>query len=157
MGFDTVAISSGAGKEKDAKEFGARHYIDASKENAAAELKKLGGARVILATAFDVKAMSALIDGLGAKGELLVAGADHHSLTVTPLQLIGGRRKIIGVASGHAKDNEEGIKFCSFSGVKTIVEKYPLDKVQEAYNRMLSNQCRYRVVLNPWANTGDKL
>jgi alcohol dehydrogenase/propanol-preferring alcohol dehydrogenase len=151
MGYETVAISTGSAKEAEAKQLGAHHYIDTSKQNASEELKKLGGARAIIGTAYDSAALSKLVDGLGFEGELLVAGADHHSLTVTPLQLISGpRRKVVGCYSGHAYDSQEFLKFCSLTGVKSMSEVFPLSKFQEAYDRMISNKARYRVVISLW-------
>jgi 2-desacetyl-2-hydroxyethyl bacteriochlorophyllide A dehydrogenase len=151
MGYETVAISTSNAKAEESKKLGAHHYIDTSKQDVVAELKKLGGARVILTTATDADAMSKLVDGLGIDGEMLVAGADHKPLKVTPLQLImGPRRKLVGCYSGHAYDSQEFLKFCSITGVKSMSEVYPLAKFQEAYDRMLSNKARYRVVLAPW-------
>jgi alcohol dehydrogenase/propanol-preferring alcohol dehydrogenase len=151
MGFETVAISTSSAKAEEAKKLGAHHYIDTSKQNAVEELKKLGGARVIITTVLDSSSMSSLVDGLGCDGELLIAGADYRPLTITPLQLImGPRRKVVGCFSGHAYDSQEFLKFCSITGVKSMSEVYPLAKFQEAYERMLSNKARYRVVLAPW-------
>jgi len=150
MGFEVAAVSSGAGKAKEAKEMGAHHYIDASAQKPAEQLQKLGGARLVMATAYDAKAMSDLVEGMSPNGEMLVAAADPKPLTVSSLQLIPGRKKLVGVASGHAMDNEEFVKFAKLTGVKSISESFPLDKFQEAFDKMLAGKARFRAVLQPW-------
>jgi len=110
-------------------------------------LQKLGGARVILATAPDSKSISALVDGLAGSGTLLVVGAGFDSLTVTPLQLIGGRKAIHGWPSGTAKDSEDTLQFSSLSGVRPMIEEYPLAKAADAYQQMITGKARFRVVL----------
>jgi D-arabinose 1-dehydrogenase-like Zn-dependent alcohol dehydrogenase len=147
MGFRTVAIGRGADKKPLATKLGAHEYIDTSTDAPAAALKKLGGAKIILATAPDSKSISALVDGLVANGTLLVIGAGAESLTVTPLQLIGGRSTIRGWASGTGKDSEDTLKFSSLTGVRPMIEKYPLEKAAEAYEQMISGRARFRVVL----------
>jgi 2-desacetyl-2-hydroxyethyl bacteriochlorophyllide A dehydrogenase len=149
MGYRVAAVSSGADKKELALKLGAHDYIDASKENAAAALKKLGGAKVVLTTAFDSKAMSSLTDGLCAGGTLLVVGADVKPLEVTPLQLIVNRANVQGWPSGRPVDSEETLKFAAVHGVYAMAEVYPLEKAQEAYERMMSNKQRFRVVLVP--------
>jgi D-arabinose 1-dehydrogenase-like Zn-dependent alcohol dehydrogenase len=147
MGFRTVAIGRGKDKQPLAQKLGAHEYVDTSSGAPAEALQKLGGARVILATAPDSKSISALVDGLAGGGKLLVVGAGFESLTVTPLQLIGGRKAIQGWPSGTAKDSEETLQFSSLSGVRPMIERYPLEKVAEAYDQMISGRARFRVVL----------
>jgi D-arabinose 1-dehydrogenase-like Zn-dependent alcohol dehydrogenase len=147
MGFRTVAIGRGADKQPLATKLGAHEYIDTNASAPGAALKKLGGAKIALATAPDSKSISALVDGLVANGTLLVIGAGAESLTVTPLQLIGGRSMIKGWASGTGKDSEDTLRFSSLTGVRPMIEKYPLEKAAAAYEQMSSGRARFRVVL----------
>jgi D-arabinose 1-dehydrogenase-like Zn-dependent alcohol dehydrogenase len=147
MGFRTVAIGRGADKQPLATKLGAHEYIDTNANAPAGVLKKLGGAKIALATAPDSKSISALVDGLVANGTLLVIGAGAESLTVTPLQLIGGRSMIKGWASGTGKDSEDTLRFSSLTGVRPMMEKYPLEKAAAAYEQMISGRARFRVVL----------
>ena len=130
-----------------AKKLGASVYIDSKATNAAEELQKLGGARVILATAPSSKAMSELIDGLGPNGKLIVIGATFDPIEVTPIQLISGSRTIQGWASGTPTDSEDTLRFAELTGVRPMIETYPLEKAAEAYARMLSGDAQFRVVL----------
>ena len=147
MGFRTIAIGRGADKEPLARKLGASAYIDTSAGNPSEALQKLGGARLILATAPDTKSMSSVIDGLKANGKLLVVGAAFDSLTVTPIQLIGGRKALQGWPSGTAMDSEDTLNFSAFTGVRPMIERYPLEKAAEAYQQMISGKARFRVVL----------
>ncbi len=147
MGFRTVAIGRGADKQPLAKKLGAHEYVDTNMGAPAEALQKLGGARVILATAPDSKSMSALVDGLGGNGTLMIVGAGFESLTVTPLQLIGGKKSIKGWASGTARDSEDTLQFSSLTGVRPMIERYPLEKAADAYQQMISGKARFRVVL----------
>lgn len=147
MGFRTVAIGRGQDKQPLAKKLGAHEYVDTNVGAPAEALQKLGGARVILATAPDSKAISALVDGLGPSGKLVIVGATMESLTVTPLQLISGRKAIQGWPSGTAKDSEDTLRFSSLTGVRPMIERYPLEKAAEAYEQMISGRARFRVVL----------
>jgi len=147
MGFRTVAIGRGADKQALAKKLGAHEYIDNSAGPPAQQLQKLGGARVVLATAPDSKSMSELVDGLGPRGTLMIIGAGMESLTVTPLQLIPASKTIRGWASGTAKDSQDTLEFSAISGVRPMIERYPLEKAAEAYNQMISGRARFRVVL----------
>jgi len=147
MGFRTVAIGRGKDKQPLAKKLGAHEYVDTSAGPPAEALQKLGGARVILATAPDSKSMSDLIDGLAGNGKLLVVGAGAESLTVTPLQLLAQRKALQGWPSGTAKDSEDTLRFSSLSGVRPMIERYPLEKAAEAYEQMISGRARFRVVL----------
>ena len=147
MGFRTVALSHGESKRKLALELGAHHYIDTSSDKAVEELQKLGGAKVILATAPYSDAMSAVFDGLGRNGEMIVVGASPDPIKVSPFQLLPNRKSLRGWASGSAMDSEETLNFSGLAGVHTQVEKYPLEKANEAYERMITNKARFRVVL----------
>jgi D-arabinose 1-dehydrogenase-like Zn-dependent alcohol dehydrogenase len=147
MGFHTVAIGRGRDKEALAMKLGATRYLDTDTTNAASELAKMGGASVILATAPNSKAMSDLIDGLGVGGKLLVVGASVDPIAVTPVQLIGARRSIQGWPSGTARDSEDTLNFCALTGIRPMVETFPLEQAATAYDRMLSGKARFRVVL----------
>jgi D-arabinose 1-dehydrogenase-like Zn-dependent alcohol dehydrogenase len=147
MGFRTFAIGRGKDKEELAKKLGAARYIDTANGDPVAELQKFGGARIILATAPNSKAISALVNGLAPDGTLLVIGADSDALTVSPLQLISGRKGVQGWPSGTAKDSEDTLQFSALTGVRPMIEKYPLEKAAEAYDQMLSGRARFRVVL----------
>jgi D-arabinose 1-dehydrogenase-like Zn-dependent alcohol dehydrogenase len=147
MGFRTVAIGRGGDKAALTKKLGAHSYIDTSVGSPAEALQKMGGARVILATAPDSKSISAVFDGLGPRGSLIVVGADMQPLTVTPLQLIAGSKVVHGWASGTARDSQDTLEFSALSGVRPMIERYPLEKAGEAYNQMISGRARFRVVL----------
>lgn len=147
FGYRVAAISRGSENATLAKKLGASIYLDSQAANAAEELQKLGGARVILATAPNSKAMSALIDGLGPNGKLLVIGAAFDPIEVTPVQLINGSRTIQGWASGTPTDSEDTLRFAELSGVRPMIETYPLENAAEAYARMLSGKAEFRVVL----------
>lgn len=147
MGFETVAVGRGKDKEALARKLGAHHYIDSGTEDAAAALQKLGGARVILATAPSAKAISALVDGLSVDGTLLVPAAPAEPLTVSVLPLIMGRRSVAGWYSGTARDSQDTLEFSALNGVHPMIEKYPLTRVAEAFEHMHSGKVRFRVVL----------
>jgi D-arabinose 1-dehydrogenase-like Zn-dependent alcohol dehydrogenase len=147
FGYQVAAIGRGSENAVLAKNLGANVYIDSTSTNPAEELQKLGGARVVLATAPSSKAMSQLIDGLAPNGELMVIGASFESLEVTPLQLITGSKTIQGWASGTPADSEDTLRFAELSGVRAMIETYPLEKAAEAYARMLSGKAEFRVVL----------
>src|ERR1700741_850404 len=144
MGFRTVAIGRGKDKQALAQKLGAHEYVATSTGAPAEAPQKLGGGRVILATAPDSKSISALVDGLAGNGKLLIVGAGFESLTVTPIQLIGGRKTIQGWPSGTAKDSEDTLRFSSLSGVRPMIERYPLEKAAEAYDQMISGRARFR-------------
>jgi D-arabinose 1-dehydrogenase-like Zn-dependent alcohol dehydrogenase len=146
-GFHTVAISRGQDKEAFAKELGAHAYIDDTNGDAARQLQKMGGAKLILATAPSGKAISGLVGGLKYKGKLLIVAAPQDNLTLSALPLIMGSRVIAGHYSGYAKDSEDTLEFSVLTGVRPKVEVFPLAKVNEAFERMLSNKARFRVVL----------
>ncbi len=147
FGYRVAAVGRGAENAKLAKKLGAAAYIDSKATNAAQELQKLGGARVILATAPNSKAMSELIDGLGPDGKLMVIGATGDPIEVTPMQLIAGSRTIQGWWSGTPSDSEDTMRFAELSGVRPMVETFPLQKAAEGYARMMSGDAQFRVVL----------
>ncbi len=147
FGYKVVAIGRGPENEALARKLGAALYIDSKATKAAEELQKLGGARVILATAPNSKAMSELIDGLGANGKLMVVGATLDPIEATPLQLIQGMKTIQGWASGIPTDSEDTLRFAELTGVRPMIEKYPLEKANEGYARMMSGKAQFRVVL----------
>jgi D-arabinose 1-dehydrogenase-like Zn-dependent alcohol dehydrogenase len=147
MGYTTVAIARGADKAKFAGELGAKHYIDSTGENVARALQKLGGAKTILATVTNADAMSAAVGGLGHEGKFVVLGAVQDPLKVNTLPMLGGRQSLQGWPSGAAIDSEDTLKFSAAMGVRPLVEKYPLERAAEAYERMMSGKARFRVVL----------
>jgi len=146
MGFKTVGIARGKDKEPLARKLGAHHYIDSQAQDVAAELQKLGGAKAILATVTNGDAMSATQGGLGLNGTLMVIGA-ADSMQVSPLVLLSGRRSIKGWYSGTAIDSQDTLKFSVLTGVRSMNEPFPLERVSEAYDRMMSGKARFRVVL----------
>ncbi len=147
MGYHTVAIARGKDKEPLAKQLGAHVYIDSTSQDVAAELTRLGGARVILATVTDSASMSAALGGLGNDGKLLVVGASMQPIEVAPLLLISGRRTVSGWPSGTAKDSEDTLDFSVLAAIRPLIETYPLERAAEAYERMMSGKARFRVVL----------
>ncbi|QNB16744.1 alcohol dehydrogenase [Paraburkholderia tropica] len=149
MGFVTVAIARGQDKAPLAKELGAHHYIDSQAQNVAEALLALGGARVMLATVTSGKAMSAAIGGLGLNGKLIMVGVSEEPVEVPITQFIMGRHSVQGWPSGTAADSQETLAFSAMSGVKPMIEEYPLERAAEAYERMMSGNARFRVVLKP--------
>ena len=147
FGYKVAAIGRGADNAPFAKKLGAHFYIDSGAADAAQELQKLGGAQVILATAPSSKAMSALVDGLAPNGKLMVIGAAFDAIEVTPFQLISGSRALQGWWSGTPADSEDTLAFSELTGVRAMIETYPLEKAGEAYARMMSGNATFRVVL----------
>jgi D-arabinose 1-dehydrogenase-like Zn-dependent alcohol dehydrogenase len=147
FGYKVAAIGRGSETAALARKLGAGVYIDTVSTNAVEALQKLGGAKVILATAPSSKAMSALIDGLGPNGKLMVIGAAFEPIEVTPVQLITGSRTLQGWSSGTPADSEDTLRFAELSGVRAMIETYPLEKADEAYARMTSGEAQFRVVL----------
>jgi D-arabinose 1-dehydrogenase-like Zn-dependent alcohol dehydrogenase len=146
-GFRVVAIGRGPENEALAKKLGAFAYIDSKAARVADELKKLGGAKVLLATAPSAKAMAETLEGLSVGGALLVVGAPLEPMPVSVLSLIMPRRAIQGWPSGTARDSQDALEFSKFAGVHPMIEKYPLEKVNEAFSRMESGHAEFRVVL----------
>lgn len=147
MGFEVAAISGSDSKKDLAHKLGADHFINAGSSDPAEELQKLGGAKVILATAPSGEAMSSVVGGLGTDGQLLIVAAPGDSLEVAPFALIGGRKSVAGWPSGTAIDSEDTLNFSKLMDVKPMIETFPLDKANEAYDRMMKNEARFRVVL----------
>ena len=147
FGYRTVAIGRGGSAKDLALKLGAQTYIASDESNPAEELQKMGGARAILSTAPSGKAMSGLIDGLGVNGKLMVIGASAEPIEVSPVQLINGMRSIQGWAAGTSIDSEDTLRFSALSGVRPMIEKFPLARAAEAYDRMMSGKARFRVVL----------
>jgi D-arabinose 1-dehydrogenase-like Zn-dependent alcohol dehydrogenase len=147
FGYKVAAIGRGPENGALAKKLGAHVYIDSQATNAAEELQKLGGAQVIIATAPSSKAMSSVIDGLGPNGKLMVIGAAAEPIEATPAQLIFSNRVVQGWSAGTPAASEDTLNFCVLSGVRPMIEVYPLEKVEEAYARMLSGKAEFRVVL----------
>jgi len=146
-GYRTVAISRGKDSADLAQKLGAHAYLDSQAVDVAAELQKMGGAKVILTTVPNGKAMSAMIEGLGDEGRLMVVGAAGDPIEVAPYQLLGRQRSIQGWASGIASDSEDTMNFAARTGVKPMIETYPLEQAPEAYARMMSGKATFRVVL----------
>jgi D-arabinose 1-dehydrogenase-like Zn-dependent alcohol dehydrogenase len=147
FGYKVAAVGRGTENAALAKKLGAHVYIDNKATNAAEELQKLGGAQVILATAPSSKSMSEVFEGLGANGKLIVIGATFDPIEVTPAQLITGSRTIQGWAAGTPADSEDTLNFSELTGVRAMIETYPLEKAAEAYARMMSGKAEFRVVL----------
>ena len=147
FGYKVAAIGRGAASEPLAKKLGASVYIDTTSANAAEALQQLGGAQAIVATAPSSKAMSEVIDGLAPNGRLMVVGVSSDAIQVTPLQLIVGARTIEGWVSGTPADAEDTLRFAELSGVRPMIETYPLERAAEAYARMISGKAQFRVVL----------
>ncbi|TBW26666.1 alcohol dehydrogenase [Gramella sp. KN1008] len=149
MGMRTIAISTSDNKKELAKELGAHHFINTGNQNASEELQKLGGAKLILATAPHSDAISSVVDGLGIDGKLLMVAATGEPIEVSPMQLLMGRKSAAGWPSGTAMDSEDTLNFSAMTDTKPMIEEYPLEKVNEAFERMMNNKARFRVVLKP--------
>ncbi|HYP08343.1 MAG TPA: alcohol dehydrogenase [Bryobacteraceae bacterium] len=147
FGYNVVAIGRGPNNASLASKLGAKAYIDSAATNPAAELQKMGGAKVVLTTVPSAKAMSGLIDGLGPNGKMIVLGAAFDPIEVTPIQLLSGSRAIQGWVTGTPADSDDTLHFSRLTGVRPIIEKYPLERASEAYARMLSGDAQFRVVL----------
>jgi len=147
MGFRTVAIARGKDREPLARKLGAIHYIDSQAQDPAAELSKLGGARVILATAPSSKAMTAVLGGLGVNGRLVIVGVDAEPLQVPGLLLISGRRSMIGWPSGNPIDSQDTLSFSALTGIRPMTEVFPLERAAEAYESMIGGKVRFRAVI----------
>ncbi|MGH9523127.1 MAG: alcohol dehydrogenase [Terriglobales bacterium] len=147
MGFRTIAIARGRDKAPLARQLGAHHYIDSTAGDPSAELQKLGGAKIILATATSAEAMAATVGGLAVDGRLVVLGADFTPMPLSTLGLIGKRAGVYGWPSGSSIDSEDTMLFSAMTGVRPMTETFPLDQAQQAYDRMMSNQARFRVVI----------
>ncbi len=147
MGFRTVAIARGADKAPLARQLGAHVYLDSQAQDVAAELTALGGAKTILATVTSGKAMSAVISGLAVRGKLVVVGVGADPIEVSPLDLIGASRSVVGHASGASIDSQDTLAFSALSGVRPSIETMPLERAADAYAKMMRNEARFRMVL----------
>jgi D-arabinose 1-dehydrogenase-like Zn-dependent alcohol dehydrogenase len=147
MGFHTVAVARGGDKASFAKSLGAHRYVDSTAEDPAKALAAMGGARIVLATVTDAPAMSAMIGGLGVEGKLMVLGAPGTPLSIPAFPLIAGCRSVAGWYSGVSIDSEDTLSFSARTGVRSMNEVLPLEKVNEGYDRMMSGKARFRVVL----------
>jgi propanol-preferring alcohol dehydrogenase len=147
MGFEVVAIARGTDKEPLAKQLGAHHYIDSKASDVSAELTKLGGAQVVLATVTVSDAMTATIGGLKARGQLVVLGASPEPMQVPGIALIFKSASVQGHASGTSQDSEDTLRFSTYTGVRPMIETAPLADAQAAYDKMMSGDARFRMVL----------
>ena len=147
MGFKTVAIARGMDKEPLARKLGASSYIDSKIQDPAAELLKLGGAKVVLATVTNGDAMSATLGGLGVNGKLVILGAAAEPLQVPGIPLLLGRRSIVGWPSGSSIDSQDTLNFSLLTGVRAMSEVFPLERAAEAYEHMMTGKARFRAVL----------
>lgn len=147
LGYKVAAVGRGSQNETLARKLGADLYIDSKAKNPAEELQKLGGAKIIIATAPNSKAMSELIGGLGPNGKLLVIGAAFDPIEVSPVQLIVGNKSIQGWVTGTPADAEDTLRLAELRGVRAMIETYPLEQAAEAYARMMSGKAEFRVVL----------
>lgn len=147
MGFETVAIARGKDKEALAKKLGAQHYIDSNVQDVAEALTSLGGAKVILATVTSGKAMSATVGGLAIDGILIMLGASEEPMEVPVVQFIMGRHSVQGWPSGTSSDSQDTLGFSVMTGIRPMIEEYPLERAAEAYERMMSGEAKFRVVL----------
>lgn len=147
FGCKVVALSRGTEKEELAYALGAHEYIDTEASNPAEELQAMGGADIILATAPSSSAITSVIDGLGRNGQLMVVAATDEAIEVSPFQLIMGRKSITGWPSGDAKDSEDTLDFSALTNVTPKIETFSLEDANEAYDRMINNEARFRVVL----------
>lgn len=147
MGCRTVAIARGADKGPLARQLGAHHYIDSVAQDAAEELNKLGGAKVILSTVTSSKAMSAVAGGLGIDGRMIVVGASQEPIEISPFLLIGGRRAVQGWPSGTSSDSEDTMAFSALAGIRPMIETMPLERAADAFERMMSGAARFRMVI----------
>ena len=147
MGFETVAIARGTDKEPLARELGAHHYIDSTTENVAEALHALGGAKVVLATVTAAAAMAPAVAGLKQRGQMIIVGAAHEPMEVSPLGLLGRATSIAGHPSGASQDSEDTLRFSALAGVAPRIETMPLVEAQAAYDKMMRNEARFRMVL----------
>jgi D-arabinose 1-dehydrogenase-like Zn-dependent alcohol dehydrogenase len=147
MGFNTVAIARGTDKEQLARELGAHHYVDSLGGDAGEALRALGCAKVILSTVTSAKAMESVLSGLGLHGELIVVGASHEPLSLNTAAMIGGNNAVRAWASGTCVDSEDTMRFSVQAGIRPTIETMPVERAQEAFDRMMSGAARFRMVL----------
>jgi D-arabinose 1-dehydrogenase-like Zn-dependent alcohol dehydrogenase len=150
-GYHTVAIARGQDKAALANELGAHHYIDSKTQDLAAELQKLGGAKVILSTVTSAGVLTEAVNGLALGGNLVIAGVPSEPISVPPFPLVLGARSVTGWSSGTGMDSEDTLNFSALTGVRPKIEMYPLEKAPEAFDRMMSEKARFRVVITTGA------
>lgn len=148
MGFRVAAISSGADKRALAEQLGAHVYIDTSSADPVEVLRSMGGASLILATAPNAKAIGALTEGLAMNGKMIIVAAPHEPVEVNALHLLSHRASVMGWPGGTPADSEDTIAFSMMTGVKPMVEVFPLAEAGQAYEHMANNHARFRVVLD---------
>jgi D-arabinose 1-dehydrogenase-like Zn-dependent alcohol dehydrogenase len=146
-GYRTVAVARGQDKGPLARQLGAHLYIDSTTQDPAKELQKIGGAQIILSTVTSAKALAWVIDGLAPAGKFILVGAPDGPVVLNPFPMLLGRRTVAGWPSGTGMDSEDTLNFSALTGVKPMIETYPLEKAGEAYDRMMSGNARFRVVL----------
>jgi D-arabinose 1-dehydrogenase-like Zn-dependent alcohol dehydrogenase len=146
-GYRTVAVARGQDKGPLAKQLGAHIYIDSTTQDPAKELQKLGGAQIILSTVTSAKALEWVVNGLAPAGKFILVGAPDGPVVINPFPLLLGRRTVAGWPSGTGMDSEDALNFSALTGVRPMIETYPLEKAEEAYARMMSGSARFRVVL----------
>ena len=146
-GYRTVAIARGQDKASLAHQLGAHLYIDTTTQDPAKELQKLGGSHIILATVTSAKALEWVVDGLAPAGKFILVGAPDGPVIINPFPMLLGRRTVAGWPSGTGMDSEDTLKFSALTGIKPMIETYPLEQAAEAYDRMMSGKARFRVVL----------
>jgi D-arabinose 1-dehydrogenase-like Zn-dependent alcohol dehydrogenase len=146
MGFHVVAVGRGREKEALARQLGAHGYVDSEAENVAAALNALGGARAVISTVTGAAPLNASVDGLTFDGKLMVLGAPHDPIVVPAYLLLRGR-SIQGSAGGTAIEAEDAMAFSRLVGVAPMIETLPLERAAEAYDRMMSGEARFRMVL----------
>jgi NADPH2:quinone reductase len=148
-GFETVALSRSPDKADLARELGADHFVDASEEDPAKRLRALGGADVILGTAPSSDAIESILGGIGTDGSVVLVGVPGEPVEANVQNLVATRGSVEGWASGHARDSQDTLEFSSLRDITPEIETYPLDDVATAYGRMIENEARFRVVLEP--------
>ena len=146
-GYRTVAVARGQDKGPLAKQLGAHIYIDSTTQDPAKELQKIGGAQIILSTVTSAKALEWVVDGLAPAGKFVLVGAPDGPVVINPFPMLLGRRTVAGWPAGTGMDSEDTLNFSALTGVKPMIETYPLEKAEEAYARMMSGKARFRVVL----------
>jgi propanol-preferring alcohol dehydrogenase len=147
MGLEVVVISSNSSKKHIALELGAHHFIDTSAEDVAAALQKLGGAKLILATAPNSGAIASLVGGLGFCGTLLSVAGLHEPVSVNKGHLLMNRAQVKSWYSGGPSDCEDTIAFSKLVNARCEVQRYKLDQIDEAYANMLKGQAKRSVVV----------
>lgn len=147
-GFRTVAISRGTEKEGLVRQLGAHYYIDSEKEEPSLALQRLGGAKVILATAPNSKAISSLINGLSSDSELIIIAGSNEPLELSTMDFLKGPNTVRGSFTGQAKEIQDAVNFSLLTNVRPVIETFPLERASEAYEQMMAASIHFRAVLN---------